>query len=84
MAAFEKADRNKVETFAMGKEPRDRSYWMSKTPEERLAALEFLRQVTYGYDPATARLQRVVELIDLRKETGDEPEDEEGSKRPPS
>lgn len=65
MDAFGKVDRKKTETFEMGKEPRDRSYWMSKTPEERLAALEFLRQVTYGYDPATARLQRVVEILKL-------------------
>jgi len=37
----------------------DREYWASKTPEERLQALEFMRQVMYGYDPDTPRLQRV-------------------------
>ena len=37
----------------------DREYWASKTPAERLQALEFMRQVMYGYDPATTRLQRV-------------------------
>lgn len=38
----------------------EKRYWQSKTPAERLAALEFMRQVMYGYDPTTARLQRVL------------------------
>jgi hypothetical protein len=45
----------------------DRTYWWSKTPEERLAVLELLRQIHYGYDPSTERLQRVLEVIDLKK-----------------
>jgi hypothetical protein len=43
----------------------DRKFWKSKTPGERLAALELLRQIHYGYDPATTRLQRVLEVIEL-------------------
>jgi hypothetical protein len=43
----------------------DRTFWWSKTPEERLAALELLRQIHYGYDPATARLQRVLTVVEL-------------------
>jgi hypothetical protein len=38
----------------------DREYWTSKTPLERLQAIEFMRQVMYGYNPSTARLQRVL------------------------
>jgi hypothetical protein len=37
----------------------DREFWHSKTPEERLAAAELLRQIAYGYDAATARIQKV-------------------------
>ena len=37
-----------------------RLFWHSKTPAERLAAAEQLRQVAYGYDAATARIQAVV------------------------
>ena len=29
----------------------EKEYWASKSPQERLAALEFMRQVMYGYDP---------------------------------
>ena len=41
-------------------ERENRLYWHSKTPAERLAAAEQLRQVAYGYDAATARIQAVV------------------------
>ena len=41
-------------------EREDRLFWHSKTPAERLAAAEQLRQVAYGYDAATARIQAVV------------------------
>jgi hypothetical protein len=43
-------------------------YWHSRTPQERLWALELKRQEAYGYGPATARLQRVLEIVQLRKE----------------
>lgn len=43
----------------------DKEYWASKTPQERLAALEFIRQVMYGYDPATARIQNVFKVTTL-------------------
>jgi hypothetical protein len=43
----------------------DRKFWQSKTPEERLTALELLRQIHYGYDPATLRLQRVLTVVEL-------------------
>jgi hypothetical protein len=30
----------------------DNAFWQLKTPEERLEALESLKQTTYGYNPA--------------------------------
>jgi hypothetical protein len=35
----------------------EKLYWLSKTPDERLEALELVRQVLYGYDTATAGFQ---------------------------
>ncbi len=35
-------------------------YWLSRTPEERITAAEFLRRQVHG---STARLQRVVRVI---------------------
>jgi hypothetical protein len=45
-------------------EPDERGYWLSKTPFERLAALELMRQVIYGYDPSSTRLQRVLSVVE--------------------
>lgn len=43
----------------------DKNYWHSKTPAERLEALELMRQSAYGYEDATAgRLQRVLEIVE--------------------
>ena len=42
----------------------DRAYWRQASIEERLLALELMRQSAYGYnDPATRRLQRVLEIV---------------------
>lgn len=42
----------------------DRKYWQSRSPEERLAAIELMRQSAYGYDDSTTpRLQRVLEIV---------------------
>jgi len=40
----------------------DKQYWHSKSPYERLQAVETLRQLNYGYRQSTARLQRVLEV----------------------
>ena len=32
-----------------------------------MQALELMRQIIYGYDPATARLQRVFEVVELER-----------------
>lgn len=39
----------------------ERDFWKQQSPTDRLLALELLRQVMFGYDPLTDRLQRVVE-----------------------
>jgi hypothetical protein len=45
----------------------ERAFWLSKTPLERLEALELLRQTFYGYDPATARVQRILRVLELER-----------------
>jgi hypothetical protein len=42
-------------------------YWHSRAPEERIKALELMRQRAYGYDALTApRLKRVLEIVQLK------------------
>ena len=53
LSSFEEADQD------------DKTYWHSKTPQERLEALELMRQINYGYNPITERLQRVLEVVEL-------------------
>ena len=43
----------------------DKAYWHSKSPQERLEALELMRQINYDYDPVTDRLQRVLEVAEF-------------------
>ena len=52
-----------VET--LGHEPNDLAYWLSRPVEDRWAALEYLRMTNYGYDPTSAKVERVIEIIDL-------------------
>ena len=59
--------------FSMRKErvyhsdPDDKTYRRSKTPHERLDAVEEMRQIIYGYDPSTSGLQRLLEVAELPK-----------------
>jgi hypothetical protein len=41
----------------------DKAYWAAQSPRDRLIALEFMRQVMYGYDPISDRVERVFEVI---------------------
>jgi hypothetical protein len=45
----------------------EKAFWLSKTPQERLAATELMRQINYGYDPLTDRVQRVLAVIELEE-----------------
>jgi hypothetical protein len=42
----------------------DLSYWLTKLPIERLMALEVLRQQFYKNGSTSARLQRLLEVIE--------------------
>jgi len=43
----------------------DKEYWLSKSFQERLEAIEYLRQIMFGYDPDTERLQRFLEVVKI-------------------
>ena len=59
-------DRSAYEVVSLESASGDAEYWRARTPEERMRALELLRQIFYGYDPATARLQRVFEIAERK------------------
>jgi hypothetical protein len=62
---FPKLDRTAFSVVSLDEADNDEmDYWLSKTPYERLEALETLREIFYGYDPTTTRLQRVLEITE--------------------
>lgn len=61
-------DKTQVRVFSSFEESdeADRLYWHFRTPAERLAALELMRQSAYGYDDSTTRRlpgDHVLEII---------------------
>ena len=60
-----KMDKKAISVTSLFEESDEKEYWLSKTPQERLEALELMRQINYGYNPITDRLQRVLEVARL-------------------
>ena len=45
----------------------DREFWHSRTPQERIRAMELMRQRDYGYDEhSDPGIQRVIEIETLK------------------
>ena len=59
-------DKTALKVTSLFEESDEKEYWLSKTPAERLLALEFMRQIAYGYDPATTRFQKVLAVSELK------------------
>ena len=59
-------DKTAFSVVSLTDEPDEKEYWQTKTPQERLETVELLRQLNYGYDPATARLQRVLTVVEFK------------------
>lgn len=45
----------------------EKAYWLTRSPLERLEAIEVMRQILYGYNPSSARLQRVLTIAQLER-----------------
>ncbi|SPD73983.1 conserved hypothetical protein [uncultured Desulfobacterium sp.] len=43
----------------------EKKYWFSKSPLERIEAIEINRRMVYGQNRVTSRLQRFFETADL-------------------
>ena len=59
-----KLDKTAFAVASLTDESDEKQYWLTKSPYERLRALELMRQIIYGYDPSTERLQRVFEVVE--------------------
>ena len=60
-----KIDRSAFSVISLDEQDEDlKRYWHGKTPQERLAAAELMRQTNYDYDPVSDRIQRVIEVVE--------------------
>jgi len=66
MVSMPGMDKTAFSVASLHDDPDERAYWLSRTPHERLQAVELMRQVVYGYDPASERLQRVFEVTQFK------------------
>lgn len=58
-----KIDKSAFSVTSLTDKQYDRDYWMSRTPEERFEAIELMRQINYGYDATSERLQGLLEVV---------------------
>jgi hypothetical protein len=58
-----KMDKTAFSVVSLAEADDEVSYWLTKTPQERLRGMELIRQTLYGYTFATTRLQRVLEIV---------------------
>jgi hypothetical protein len=62
-----KLDRSALSFGTLREEGDEKSYWLAASPAQRLEAIEVQRQILYGYDQTTTRLQRILEITQLPK-----------------
>jgi hypothetical protein len=58
----EAVDRTAFSVVSLFEPSDEKQFWLSKTPYERLRAVEAMRKTIYGHDPSANRLQRVFEV----------------------
>jgi len=61
----EKIQKNIIEVVDLH-EADDTAYWLKRSTAERIEAIEFMRKVMFGHDRVSARLQRVLEIAELK------------------
>ena len=62
---MDRIDRNAISVMSLADRGDDRAHWLSMSPTQRLQAVERMRRINYGYDPAQ-RLQRVLEVAEFK------------------
>jgi hypothetical protein len=63
--SFPRVNRSIVTVRSIHENSDEKEFWLSKTPLERLEAVELLRQIAFTYDPASTRLQRILEITEF-------------------
>jgi len=61
-----KIDKSAISIVDLQDSDDEKLYWLSKTPQERMQAIEIMRKILYGEDATSARLQRFLEITELK------------------
>jgi hypothetical protein len=56
-------DKTALSVVSLYAESDEKEFWRTQSPTARLEALELMRQVVYGYNPISDRLERVLEVV---------------------
>lgn len=64
-SVFPKLDRSAFSVVSLFDEPDDKAYWFTRSHQERLEHIEYLRWINYGAQ-ARARLQRFFEVVERK------------------
>jgi len=65
MDKLPRLDKRIVKIISLDDTEEEKNYWISKTPAERIKAVEINRMMIYGEDRVTSRLQRLFETSEL-------------------
>ncbi|MDZ7724853.1 MAG: hypothetical protein U5R06_19110 [candidate division KSB1 bacterium] len=52
----------------MNDTPKESSFWLNKSPQERIAAVEMMRRINYGKNYSAERLSRFFEIAELSQD----------------
>ncbi len=59
-------DKTRLTMSAINDNSEEKRYWLSQSAAERLNAIEIQRKLVYGEVRATSRLQRLLEISELK------------------
>ena len=58
-------DKSALDVIALRAPDDSVTYWLGRSPAERLNAIEVNRRMVYGIDRTASRLQRFLEVVEL-------------------
>ncbi len=60
-------DKTRIVVSPLSDTSEEKRYWLSKSPADRLNAVELNRRLLYGAYRTASRLQRLLEIVDLSR-----------------
>jgi len=68
LAQRARVNRKKLSVADVHARPSELHFWLRQPARKRLEALELLRQSAHAYDPATARLSRLLTVVERQQD----------------